>query len=45
VNSLIVNPNDAMLGFTIQPFTANLRSGKTRREPKSQAEALGDSCL
>jgi len=25
VNSLIVNPNGAMLGFTIQPFTANLQ--------------------
>jgi len=24
VNSLIVNPNGAMLRFTIQPFTSNL---------------------
>jgi len=28
VNSLIVNPNGAMLGFTIPPFTTNLRVAK-----------------
>jgi hypothetical protein len=47
VNSLIVNPNGAMLRFTIQPFTGNLRlfQAQPHREPQRCNVAVHDTAV